>query len=174
MEIRKHGWVIHTYNDNILRKTNVFCIAQRQNERHMMNSVIFTCCILKLLLHSVNSVPILYRTGNMLSAILLLCVASSSLLPCGLQSTHPLMHCYFSPYVVYNVYDSAYEIAKSNDGILFRNLFITKKFMENGPSPIMKKLDFFRGIQNFAAPSMMEIEKIFTEMFLFLISESTQ
>ncbi len=33
-------------------------------------------------------------------------VASSSLLPCGLQSTHPRMPCYISPYVVYNVYDN--------------------------------------------------------------------
>ncbi len=61
-------------------------------------------CILKLLLHSVNSVAILYRTGNMQSVILLSFIASSSLPPCGLQSTHPQMPCYISPYVVYNVY----------------------------------------------------------------------
>ncbi len=66
---------------------------------------VLQCCILKLLLHSVNSVPILYRTGNRQSAILLSFVASSSLLPCGLQSMHPRMPCYISPYVVYNVYD---------------------------------------------------------------------
>ncbi len=61
-------------------------------------------CILKLLLHSVNLVPILYRTGNMQSTILSSFVSSSSLLPCGLQSTQPRMLCYISPYVVYNVY----------------------------------------------------------------------
>ncbi len=61
-------------------------------------------CILKLLVHSVNSVLIPYRTGNMQSAILLSFVASPSLPPCGLQSTHPLMSYYISPYVVYNVY----------------------------------------------------------------------
>ncbi len=40
----------------------------------------------------------------MQSAILLSFVASSSLPPCGLQSTHPPMPCYVSLYVVYNVY----------------------------------------------------------------------
>ncbi len=58
-------------------------------------------CILKLSLCSVNTVLILYRTGNMQSAILLSFLASSSLLPCGLQCTHTLMPCYISPYVVY-------------------------------------------------------------------------
>ncbi len=62
-------------------------------------------CILKLLFYSVNSVFILYRTGNMQFAILLSFVASSSLLPCGRQSTHPPTPCYISPYVVHNVYD---------------------------------------------------------------------
>ncbi len=51
-------------------------------------------------------IVILYRTGNMQSAILLSFVASSSLPLCGLQSTHPLMPCYISPYIVYNVYTS--------------------------------------------------------------------
>ncbi len=32
----------------------------------------------------------------------------------------------------------------------------------------MKKLDFFRGIQNFVAPSTIEKEKIFTEYYLFI------
>ncbi len=63
-------------------------------------------CILKLSFHSVNSVLILYRTGTMQSAILLSFVASSSLPPCGLQSTHPPMPSYISPYIVYNVYVS--------------------------------------------------------------------
>ncbi len=40
----------------------------------------------------------------MQSAILLSFVASSSLPPCRLQSTHPLMPCYISPYIVYNIY----------------------------------------------------------------------
>ncbi len=60
-------------------------------------------CLLKLSLYLVNSVFILYRTGNMQSAILLSFIASSSLPPCGHQSTHPSMPCYISPYVVYNV-----------------------------------------------------------------------
>ncbi len=54
--------------------------------------------ILKLLLHSVNAVVILYKTDNIQSAILL------SLVTSGLQSTHPLMPCYISPNVVYNIY----------------------------------------------------------------------
>ncbi len=61
-------------------------------------------CILKLLLHSVNSELILYRTGNMQSAILSSFVASSSLRPCGLQFTHLPMSCYIGPYIVYKVY----------------------------------------------------------------------
>ncbi len=61
-------------------------------------------CIVKLSLHSVNSALIIYRTGNMQSAILLSFVAYSYLPPCGLQSTHSPMPCYISPYVVYNVY----------------------------------------------------------------------
>ncbi len=40
---------------------------------------VLQCCTLKLLLQSVNSVIILYRTGNMQSAILLSFIASSSL-----------------------------------------------------------------------------------------------
>ncbi len=50
---------------------------------------------------------ILYRTGNMRSAIFLSFVASSSLLPCGLQSTQPLRPCYISPHEVYNFYVQA-------------------------------------------------------------------
>ncbi len=61
-------------------------------------------CILELLLHSVNSVPILYRTGNMQSATLLSFVASSSLPPSMVQSTHPWMPCYIISYIVRNVY----------------------------------------------------------------------
>ncbi len=62
-------------------------------------------CILKLSLHSVNLVLILYRTGNMQSAILLLFVASFSLWLCTLTSTNLPMPCYISPYLVYNIYD---------------------------------------------------------------------
>ncbi len=77
--------------------------TQRQEGKYPMVKVL-QGCILKLLLHSVNSVPILYRTGNMRSAIHLSFVAASSVPPCGLQSTRPQMPCYISPYVVYNVY----------------------------------------------------------------------
>ncbi len=47
----------------------------------------------------------------MQSAILLSFVASSFLPPCELQSTHPLMHCYISPYVVYNIYSQFHSQA---------------------------------------------------------------
>ncbi len=60
----------------------------------------------KLSLHSVNSVLILYRIGNMQSAILLSFVAFSSLPPYRLQSTHPPISC-ISPYVVYNIYGAS-------------------------------------------------------------------
>ncbi len=43
----------------------------------------------------------------MQSAILLSFVTSSSLPPCGLQSTHPPMLCYISPYVAYYVYEKS-------------------------------------------------------------------
>ncbi len=59
----------------------------------------------KLSLYSANSVLILYRIGNMQSAILLSFVASSSLPSCGLQSTRPLMPYYISPHIVNNAYD---------------------------------------------------------------------
>ncbi len=36
--------------------------------------------------------------------------------------------------------------------------------MENDPSLILKKLDFFGEIHNSVVPSIMEIDKIFTEM----------
>ncbi len=62
-------------------------------------------CILKLSLHSVNPVLILYRTGNMQSAILLSFVAPSSLPPCGFQSTLVYQSC-----VVYNVYGHFYTL----------------------------------------------------------------
>ncbi len=55
-------------------------------------------CIFKLVL-------ILYRAGNMQFAILVSFIASSSLLSCGLQSTHLPLPCHISPYVVYNIYD---------------------------------------------------------------------
>ncbi len=67
-------------------------------------------CILKVSLYSVNTVLMLYRAGNMQSAILLSFVASSSLSPCGLQSTHLLMPYYISPYVVYNVHGREEEM----------------------------------------------------------------
>ncbi len=45
---------------------------------------------------------------------------------------------------------------------------------KNDPPQILKKLDFFREIQNSVVPLIMEIDKIFTELFLFLTSRSTQ
>ncbi len=59
--------------------------------------------------------------------------------------------------------------------ILLRNLFLTKNAQwKNGPPPILKKLDLFREIQNSVVPSIMKIDKIFTEMFLFFTSRSLQ
>ncbi len=46
--------------------------------------------------------------------------------------------------------------------------------MEEWSILILKKLDFFREIHNSVAPSVIEKDKIFTEMFLFLTSRSTQ
>ncbi len=77
----------------------------RRQEGKYLTIKILRGCLLKLSLYLVNSVLILYRTGNMQFAILLSLVASSSLLPCELQSTHPPMSCYISPYIAYNVYD---------------------------------------------------------------------
>ncbi len=58
--------------------------------------------------------------------------------------------------------------AKSNSKKLLKNLFLTKNVhWKNGPSLILKKLDFFREIHNIVTPSIMEIDKIFIEMFLF-------
>ncbi len=76
-------YVIWTDNGSTLPEAN----TQMQEGKYPMIKVL-QGCILKLLLHSVNSVLILYRTGNMQSAILLSFLASSSLPPCELQSTH--------------------------------------------------------------------------------------
>ncbi len=73
--------------------------TQRQEGKYAIIKVL-RGCTLKLSLYSVNSVLILYRTGNMQSAILLSFVSSSSIPPCGLQSTHRPMPCYISPYIV--------------------------------------------------------------------------
>ncbi len=78
--------------------------TQRQEGKYSMIKVL-QGCILKLSLHSVDSVFILYGIDNTQSTILLSFIASSSLPPCGLQSTHPPMPCYISPCVVYDIYD---------------------------------------------------------------------
>ncbi len=115
-------YVIWTDNGSMLPEAN----TPRQEGKYPMIKVL-QCCIFKLLLHSVNSVPILYRTGNMQSAILLSFVASSSLPPCGLQSTHPRMPCYISPYAVYNVYG---KYAKKNFRENFRKLVGNMRIFE--------------------------------------------
>ncbi len=109
-------YVIWTDNESRLLEAD----TRRQEGKYPMMKVL-QGCVLKLLLYSVNTVLILYRTGNMQSAILFLYrtgnmqsaillsfVTSSSLPPYGLQSTHPLMPCYISPYIVYNVYGPSF------------------------------------------------------------------
>ncbi len=91
--------VIWTDNGNRLPEAN----PRRQEGKYPMIKVL-QGCICKLSLHSVNSVLLLYRTGNMQSAILLSFIASSSLPPYRLQSTCPPMLFYISPYVVHNFY----------------------------------------------------------------------
>ncbi len=107
--------VIWTDNGSTLLEAN----TRRQERKYPMIKVL-QCCILKLSLHSVNSVPIVYRIGNMQSAILLSFFASSSLPPCGLQSTHPPMLCYISPYIVFNVYGGALESGVQGDRLAAR------------------------------------------------------
>ncbi len=112
-------WVIWTDNGNTLPETS----PRRQEGKQPLIKVLVGC-ILKLLLHSVNSVLILYGTGNMQSAIFLSFVASSSLPPCGLQSTHLPMPCYISPYIVLLRLDSSRR----------RRSFLEKKRkIEKGP-----------------------------------------
>ncbi len=89
-------YVIWTDNGSTLPEA----ITRRQEGKYPMIEVLLGC-IFKLSLYAVNSVLILCRTGNMQSAILLSFVAFSSPPPCGLQSTHPTMPCYISPYVVH-------------------------------------------------------------------------
>ncbi len=92
-------YVIWTDNGSRLLEAD----TRRQKGKYPMIKVL-QVCILNLSLYSVNTVLILYGTGNMQSAIILLYVTFSSLPSCGPQSTHPLMPCYISPYVVYNVH----------------------------------------------------------------------
>ncbi len=92
-------YVIWTDNGSRLLEAD----TRRQEGKYPMIKVL-QGCILKLSLYSVNTAFIHYGTGNMQSAILLSFIASSSLPPCGLQSTHPQVSCYISPYVVYYVY----------------------------------------------------------------------
>ncbi len=94
-------YLIWTDNGSMLPEVNTWS----QEGIYPMKKVL-QGCILKLSLHSVSLVLILYRTGNTQSAILLSSIVSSSLPLCGLQSTHLPMPCYISPYVVYNVYGS--------------------------------------------------------------------
>ncbi len=90
-------YIIWTDNGSMLPEADTL----RQEGKYPMIKVL-RGCILKLVL-------ILYRTGNMQSAVLLSFIVSSSLLPRGLQSTHPPMPCYNSPYVVYNIYVYMFE-----------------------------------------------------------------
>ncbi len=118
-------FVIWTDNGSILPEANI----RRQEGKYPMIKVLHGC-ILTLSLHSVNLVFILYRTGNMQSAILLSFAASSSLPPCGLQSTHPPMPCYISPYVVYNIYDlimTVFEIKIQMLAKLEKNIHIKRE-----------------------------------------------
>ncbi len=65
----------------------------------------------------------------MQSALLLSFVATSSLPPCGLQSTHPPMRFYISPYVVYNVYGREYvsrTSRESSEPSLLKQFFLTR------------------------------------------------
>ncbi len=86
-------YIIWTDNGSMLPEAN----TRRQEGKYPMIKVL-QGCILRLSLQSVNSVLFLYRADNMQFAILLSFVASSLLPPCGLQSTHPQMLCYISPY----------------------------------------------------------------------------
>ncbi len=93
-------YVIWTDSGNMLPEAN----TRKQEGRHPAIKVL-QGCILKLLLHFVNSVPILYRKGNMQSPIFLSFVVFSSLPPCGPNlHTRRCPATYISPYVVYNVY----------------------------------------------------------------------
>ncbi len=49
-----------------------------------------------------------------------------------------------------NVMPTTFKFAKSKAGVLLKNLFLTKNVQwKNGPSSVLKKLDFFKEIQNF-------------------------
>ncbi len=73
-----YSYIIWTDNWSTLPEAD----TRRQEGKYPMIKVLHGC-IPMLPLHSVNSVLILYRTGNMQSAILLSFVASSSLPPCS-------------------------------------------------------------------------------------------
>ncbi len=119
-------------------------------------------CILKLLLHSVNSVAILGRTGNMQSAILLSFVASSSLPPCELQSTHPQMPYYISPYVVYKVNGKYQKQNFTRETKNMKDLFFDELLCMYWVN-ILKKLLFLQGVSckfcNNAAKMVKKIAK---------------
>ncbi len=73
IDVILYYYVTWTDNGSMLPDANT-----RRQEGKYPTMKVLQGCILKLL-HSVNSVPILYRPGNMQSAILLSFVASSSL-----------------------------------------------------------------------------------------------
>ncbi len=114
-------YVIWTDNESTLSEGN----TRRQEGKFPVIKVLQGC--ISQLLHSVNSVLILYRTANMQSAIPLSFITSSSLLPCGLQSTHPPMSCYISPYVVYNIYGFPSVLQQLMSQVLTFNFLCSKK-----------------------------------------------
>ncbi len=57
-------------------------------------------------------------------------------------------------------------------GYYSETYFLQKMLYGKMVSPILKKLDFFREIQNSISPLIMEIDKIFIELFLFLTSRT--
>ncbi len=92
-------YVIWTDNGSMLPETNV-----RRQEGEISNDKSIAGLHPQVIITFSQFRAILYRTGNTQFAILLSFVASSSLSPCGLQSTHPPVPSYISPYVVYNIY----------------------------------------------------------------------
>ncbi len=104
---------------------------------------------------------ILYRTGNIQSAILLSFVASTSQPPYGLQSTRPPMPCYIGLYVKYNVYvcDTGLPKPKPQTSKISKTGFIARAMPPSFITILWRRLKSLRKIERTWRPITIHLPR---------------